>query len=77
MLNAYLCPCPLLQLSQGLARSQEGQQGMGVRYASRAVLLLTEYLRAVGQHSEANWAFMKAHFQVGGGGGVGWRSECV
>ena len=51
-----------------------------MRYASRAVLLLTGYLQAVGQHSEANWAFMKAHFQVGGVEGaervrIGWGHQ--
>ncbi|PRW18320.1 trafficking particle complex subunit 8 [Chlorella sorokiniana] len=35
----------------------------GVRYATRTVLLLADYLRAVGQHADANWALMKAHFQ--------------
>lgn len=28
------------------------------------MLLLSDYLRAVGQHADANWALMKAHFQV-------------
>lgn len=35
-----------------------------MRYATRAALVLADYLRAVGLHSEANWALMKAHFQV-------------
>ena len=36
----------------------------GTRYATRAAMVLAEYLRAIGQHSEANYMFMKAHFQV-------------
>jgi ER-Golgi trafficking TRAPP I complex 85 kDa subunit len=35
-----------------------------VRYATRSMMLLAEYCRACGQYAEANYAFMKAHFQV-------------
>ena len=35
-----------------------------VRYATRAMLLAAEYARQHGAYSEANYALMKAHFQV-------------
>jgi trafficking protein particle complex subunit 8 len=47
-----------------------------VRYATRSVLLLVEYLQAVGQYSEAHWALMKAHFQVGARGAEQGSSRC-
>ncbi|KAL4852692.1 Trafficking protein particle complex subunit 8 [Chlorella vulgaris] len=46
------------QLSQANPRNREG-----VRYATRAALLVSAYLRALGQYGEANTALMKAHFQ--------------
>lgn len=52
-------PCPALQLSQANPRNREG-----VWYATRAALLVSAYLRALGQYGEANTALMKAHFQV-------------
>lgn len=36
----------------------------GVRYATRAMLLLAEYCQQLGHYGEANYALMKAHFQV-------------
>ena len=56
----------------GRPRKQVAQYGgryraEGTRYATRAAMLLAEYLRAIGQHGEANYIFMKAHFQVGAG----------
>ena len=36
----------------------------GVRYATRAMLLLADYCKQLGHYSEANYALMKAHFQV-------------
>ena len=36
----------------------------GVRAATRTMLLLADYCRALGHHGEANYALMKAHFQV-------------
>jgi hypothetical protein len=35
-----------------------------------------EYLQAVGQYSEAHWALMKAHFQVGARGAEQGSSRC-
>lgn len=61
---------PPAQLTATNPRNREG-----VRYATRAVLLLSDYLRAVGQHADANWALMKAHFQVGVWGWV-WEWGC-
>ncbi|KAL4458148.1 hypothetical protein ABPG75_013013 [Micractinium tetrahymenae] len=46
------------QLSQANPRNREG-----VRYATRAVLLFSDYLRAQRLHGEANQAYMKGHFQ--------------
>lgn len=48
------------QLTQANPRNREG-----VRYATRAVLLLAEFLRAQRLHGEANQAYMKGHFQAG------------
>lgn len=50
-----------LQLAHTSPRGSEG-----VRYATRAALLLERYLRATGQYGEAHASLMKAHFQVGG-----------
>ena len=36
----------------------------GVRAATRTMLLLADYCRALGHHGEANYALMKAHFQA-------------
>jgi hypothetical protein len=36
-----------------------------VRYATRAMVLAAEYARQHGAYNEANYALMKAHFQVG------------
>ena len=42
----------------------------GTRYATRTAMVLAEYLRALGHHSEANWIYMKAHFMVRTGLGL-------
>lgn len=55
--------CPLLPATQLAATNPRNRES--VRYATRAVLLLADYLQAVGQQADANWALMKAHFQVG------------
>ena len=36
-----------------------------VRLATRSMVLLADYARQHGLHAEANYALMKAHFQVG------------
>lgn len=61
MLATLLHPLPAwpAQLTQSNPRNREG-----VRYATRTVLVLADFLRALGQHGEANLVLMKAHFQV-------------
>ena len=36
----------------------------GVHAATRTMLLLADYCRGLGSYAEANYALMKAHFQV-------------
>jgi hypothetical protein len=57
---------PHLRLACSLRPSQldvaSGQDD--TRYATRAAMVLGELLRALGQHADANWVYMKAHFQA-------------
>lgn len=41
-----------------------GGQRSGVRYATRSMLMMADYCRELGHYGEANYALMKAHFQV-------------
>lgn len=46
------------------AAPHEAQPRECVRYATRAMLLAAEYARQHGAYNDANYALMKAHFQV-------------
>ena len=44
---------------------EQPRASVHVRLATRSMVLLADYARQHGLHAEANYALMKAHFQVG------------
>jgi hypothetical protein len=50
---------PMLSIPAGTHKGPDG-----VRLATRSMLLLAAYCQETGAHAEANYALMRAHFQV-------------